>query len=109
MGLPGMGVPATGVTPGAAESARAVVAAVTPRWRSWPSSIVAAINRADRIVRIDPSNGDLTTIAEGSPLDFPATVALEADGAILVTSFALDGILSGGEAAPALVRVKPRD
>jgi sugar lactone lactonase YvrE len=70
-------------------------------------TLVGAVNRADRIVRIDVDSGEISVIAEGPPLDFPASVAIEDGGSIVVTSFALDGILTGTRADPALVRVTP--
>lgn len=66
--------------------------------------VYAAINRANRVVRIDDS-GVIETVAQGAPLDFPASVAFGADGALYVTSFGLGAFLSGGEPHPALVRV----
>jgi hypothetical protein len=49
-----------------------------------------------------------TTIAEGAPLDFPASLELAGDGddrALVVTSFALAAFLSGGDPQPAIVRI----
>ena len=66
-------------------------------------AVVAAINRADRIVRID--GGEIEILAEGEPLAFPASVAFDSAGDLYVTSFSLDDFLSGGSPAPALVRV----
>lgn len=66
--------------------------------------VYAAINRANKIVTID-EDGSLATIAEGAPLDFPATVAFAAGGDLYVTSFALAAFLSGGDPHPALVRI----
>jgi sugar lactone lactonase YvrE len=67
-------------------------------------SIVAAVNRQDKIVRID-GTGAITTIVEGDPLAFPASVAFADDGALVVTSFALDDFLAGQPASPAILRV----
>ncbi|MEZ4438547.1 MAG: SMP-30/gluconolactonase/LRE family protein [Polyangiaceae bacterium] len=68
-------------------------------------AVFAVLNRSDRLVRIDPS-GDVTILLEGPPLDFPASVAFGAsEQELYVTSFAVDGALSGGPAAPALLRV----
>ena len=67
-------------------------------------SIVAAVNRQDKIVRIDDT-GAITTIVEGDPLAFPASVAFADDGALVVTSFALDDFLAGQPASPAILRV----
>jgi sugar lactone lactonase YvrE len=70
-------------------------------------SVVAAVNIANRLVRIAP-DGDVTTIAEGDPLDFPASLAFAGDGAdraLYVTNFALFSAQAGGPAKPALLRV----
>ncbi|MEJ7734084.1 MAG: SMP-30/gluconolactonase/LRE family protein [Polyangiaceae bacterium] len=64
-----------------------------------------AVNHQNRLVRI-AGDGATTTLAEGPPLDFPASPAiLEAGGAatLYVTSFALAEALSGGSPEPALV------
>jgi sugar lactone lactonase YvrE len=66
-------------------------------------AVVAAINRADRIVRID--GGAIEVLAEGEPLAFPASLAFDASGDLYVTSFSLDDFLGGGDPTPALVRV----
>lgn len=71
-------------------------------------SLIGAINRADRLVRIK-SDGTVTTILEGSPLDFPASLTFTGTGddrALYVTSFALARALAGEPASPALVRVR---
>lgn len=70
-------------------------------------SLVGAVNRADRLVRISPT-GDATTWLEGAPFDFPASLAFHGTGpsrALYVTSFALGRALAGQPANPALVRV----
>lgn len=70
-------------------------------------SVLAAINRQNKIVRIT-SDGSVSTLAQGSPLDFPATLELVGAGderALYVTSFALGALLAGGEPQPALVKV----
>jgi sugar lactone lactonase YvrE len=69
--------------------------------------LLAAINRANKVVSIDAAGG-VTTIAEGAPLDFPASLELAGDGddrALVVTSFALAAFLSGGDPQPAIVRI----
>ncbi len=71
-------------------------------------TLVAAINRADRLVRID-EDGAVTTLLEGAPLDFPASVTFAGSGderALYVTSFALTRALAGEPASPALLRVR---
>ena len=67
------------------------------------------MNRADRVVRIDTASGDISTIAEGAPLDFPASLAFGGEGedrALYVTSFGLARYLAGEVPSPALVRIK---
>lgn len=66
--------------------------------------VYAAINRANKIVAID-ADGSFATIAQGSPLDFPATIAFADSGDLYVTSFALAAFLSGGDPHPSLVRI----
>lgn len=69
-------------------------------------SLIAAINRSNRLVRIT-ADGDVSVLAEGPPLDFPASVAITDDGGerqLVVTSFALGEFLAGGAPAPALLR-----
>ncbi|MFO0548736.1 MAG: SMP-30/gluconolactonase/LRE family protein [Polyangiaceae bacterium] len=71
-------------------------------------SLVAAINRQNRIVRIDPDTGATTNLFEGGPLDFPASLEFAGVGserALYVTSFALGAFLSGGDPHPAIVRI----
>lgn len=67
-------------------------------------TVIAAVNRQDKIVRIDDA-GTITTIVEGDPLAFPASLAFADDGALVVTSFALDDFLAGQPASPSIVRV----
>lgn len=72
-------------------------------------SVIGAVNRADRVVRIDTTSGDVSTIAEGAPLDFPASLAFAGQGedrALYVTSFGLARLLAGEVPSPALVRIK---
>jgi hypothetical protein len=69
-------------------------------------SLYGAVNRHDRVVRIDPA-GAVTTLIDDPILDFPASIRwTELDGrrALLVTNFALNNALSGAEAHPSLVR-----
>ncbi|MFO0632121.1 MAG: SMP-30/gluconolactonase/LRE family protein [Nannocystaceae bacterium] len=71
-------------------------------------SVVAAINRSNRIVRIG-GDGSVELLAEGAPLDFPASLEFAGEGdarALYVTSFGLGEFLAGGNPAPALVRVQ---
>ncbi len=71
-------------------------------------SLVGAVNRADRLVRI-ATDGAVDVILEGSPLDFPASLAFAGSGderALYVTSFALARALAGEPASPALVRIR---
>ncbi|NUP12463.1 MAG: hypothetical protein HOW73_40985 [Polyangiaceae bacterium] len=70
-------------------------------------TIIAAINRSNRIVRIG-EDGAVEVLAEGAPLEFPASVELAGEGderALYVTSFALGALLAGEEPHPALVRI----
>lgn len=70
-------------------------------------SIIAAINAKNRIVRITQS-GEVSTIVEGGPLDFPASVAFAGSGAeraLYITSFAVINATTGQPASPALLRL----
>lgn len=67
-------------------------------------TVVAAINRQDKIVRID-GTGTITTIVEGEPLAFPATVEFADDGALYVTNFSLADVFAGTPPTPSLARV----
>lgn len=62
------------------------------------------MNRANRLVRVS-AEGEVSTLFEGGPLDFPATTALAPDHTLFVTSFALGAFLAGAEAHPAIVKV----
>lgn len=69
-------------------------------------SVVAAINRSNRLVRIDDA-GAIEVLAEGPPLDFPATVAFSGEGedrSLVVTNFALAEFSAMGTPAPALLK-----
>lgn len=66
--------------------------------------VVAAINRQDKIVRIDDA-GTITTIVEGAPLAFPATLDFAADGSLYVTNFSLDDVFAGATPTPSLARI----
>ncbi|MBX7080812.1 MAG: SMP-30/gluconolactonase/LRE family protein [Nannocystaceae bacterium] len=71
-------------------------------------TVVAAINRSNRVVRIG-DDGSVEVLAEGAPLDFPASLEFAGEGdarALYVTSFGLGEFLAGGNPAPALVRVR---
>ncbi len=71
-------------------------------------SIIGAVNRSNKLVRIG-KDGSANVLFEGAPLDFPASVAFGGEGAeraLYVTSFALGNFLSGGQANPAIVKVK---
>jgi sugar lactone lactonase YvrE len=70
-------------------------------------TIIAAVNRADKIVRIT-QDGAITTLLEGAPLDFPASVAFAGEGAaraLYVTNFALARALASEPANPGIVRI----
>jgi sugar lactone lactonase YvrE len=67
-------------------------------------SFYVAVNAQNRIVRVAP-DGELTTIAEGAPLDTPASVVLDESttpARLLVTSSAF---FSGADGTPGLVAV----
>ncbi len=71
-------------------------------------TVVGAVNRSNRIVRLDAS-GAVTVLLEGPPLDFPASVAFGGTGddrALYVTNFAIANALAGLPASPGLLRVK---
>jgi sugar lactone lactonase YvrE len=71
-------------------------------------TVIAAINRTNTLVRVDPAGG-VETIFSGPPLDFPASPMFGGQGserALYVTSFALGSFLGGGSPAPAIVRVR---
>ena len=70
-------------------------------------SIIGAINAKNRIVRITPE-GAVSTIVEGGPLDFPASVAFAGSGverALYITSFAVINATTGQPANPGLLRL----
>ncbi len=70
-------------------------------------SIIAAVNAKNRIVRITES-GAISTIVEGGPLDFPASVAFAGSGAeraLYITSFAVINATTGQPANPGLLRL----
>jgi sugar lactone lactonase YvrE len=67
-------------------------------------SVAAAINRQDKIVRI-ADDGTITTIVQGEPLAFPASLGFGKDGALYVTSFSLDDVFAGATPTPSLVRI----
>jgi sugar lactone lactonase YvrE len=69
-------------------------------------SVVAAINRSNRLVRIDDA-GAIEVLAEGPPLDFPATVAFAGEGEdrpVVVTNFALAEFSAMGTPTPSLLK-----
>jgi sugar lactone lactonase YvrE len=71
-------------------------------------SLVGAVNRSDRLVRINAA-GEVEVLLEGPPLDFPASLAFHGSGeerALYVTNFALNRALAGQPASPALLRVR---
>jgi sugar lactone lactonase YvrE len=71
-------------------------------------SILGAVNRQDKLVRIT-QDGTVTTLFEGEPLAFPATLELGGSGddrALYVTNFALDDFLAGAPASPSIARVR---
>src|SRR5262249_27605373 len=61
-------------------------------------SVLAAVNLANRVVRIDVTTGHVTSVIDGDPLDFPASVAIGGEGedrALYVTNFALGNAMAG--------------
>ncbi len=71
-------------------------------------SVIGAINKQNKLVRIDASGG-ITTLVEGGLLDFPASLAFAGAGkdrALYVTSFAYLAATTGGTPHPSLLRVR---
>jgi sugar lactone lactonase YvrE len=69
-------------------------------------SFYAALSHQDRVVHVD-ADGSVSTLIDDPVLDFPASIRLlEQDGrrSLIVTNFALDEALSGGEPRPSLIR-----
>jgi sugar lactone lactonase YvrE len=73
--------------------------------RAPDGAFVVAINRQNKLVRVT-ADGRTTTLAEGAPLDFPASVAYRGD-ALFATNFALHNASAGLPARPGLVRLSP--
>jgi sugar lactone lactonase YvrE len=73
--------------------------------RSPDGSFVVAVNRQNKLVKV-ASDGRVTTLASGAPLDFPASVAYRGD-TLFTTNFALQSASAGLPAHPGLVRVAP--
>jgi hypothetical protein len=71
--------------------------------RAPDGAFVVALNRQDRIVRVE-ADGTVSTLVEGTPLDFPASVAYRG-GRLFVTNFALRNASAGREASPGVVEV----
>ncbi|HVY48529.1 MAG TPA: SMP-30/gluconolactonase/LRE family protein, partial [Minicystis sp.] len=72
-------------------------------------SIVAAVNKQDKLVRVDPASGAVTELVSGGKLDFPASLAFAGHGqdrALYVTSFAYLSATTGGTPHPSLLRVR---
>jgi sugar lactone lactonase YvrE len=71
-------------------------------------TIIGAINKQNKLVRIDGAGG-ITTLVEGGKLDFPASLVFAgkgADRALYVTSFAYLSATTGGTPHPSLLRVR---
>ncbi len=73
--------------------------------RAPDGSFVVAVNRQNKLVRIDPS-GNVRTLAHGAPFDFPASVAYRGD-TLFATNFAFHNASAGLPAQPGLVRISP--
>src|SRR6478735_1503772 len=73
--------------------------------RAPDGSFVVAVNRQNKLLRIT-QDGHVATLAEGEPLDFPASVAY-VGRELLVTSFALKTASAGLPSKPALLRLSP--
>ena len=69
--------------------------------RAPDGSFVVAVNRQNKVVRVKGS-GALETIATGTPLDFPASVAY-GGSALYVTNFAFANASAGKPASPGLL------
>jgi sugar lactone lactonase YvrE len=70
-------------------------------------TVIGAINKQNKLVRIDASGG-ITTLVDGGKLDFPASLAFAGTGkdrALYVTSFAYLSATTGGTPHPSLLRV----
>jgi sugar lactone lactonase YvrE len=70
--------------------------------RAADGAFVVAINRQDKLTRVG-SDGTVTTIATGAPLDFPASLAFRGPD-LYVTNFALFNANAGKLAAPGLLK-----
>jgi sugar lactone lactonase YvrE len=71
-------------------------------------TVIGAINKQNKLVRIDGS-GKITTLVDGGKLDFPASLAFAGSGkdrALYVTSFAYLSATTGGTPHPSLLRVR---
>lgn len=73
--------------------------------RAPDGSFVVAVNRQNKLVSVTPS-GQVRTLAQGEPFDFPASVAYRGD-TLFATNFALHNASAGLPAHPGLVRVAP--
>jgi hypothetical protein len=63
------------------------------------------VNYLNKIVRVK-ADKSVTVVAEGPPLQSPASLAIDTDnGGLLVTSAALEALMDPTKAKPALVRV----
>jgi sugar lactone lactonase YvrE len=66
-------------------------------------ALYVANNFLNRVVRLD-AQGEVTTVAAGAPLDFPASLVFDA-GALYVTNFAFMNAQSG-KGSPGLIRIE---
>ena len=73
--------------------------------RAPDGSFVVAVNRQNKLLRVT-EDGNVATLAEGEPFDFPASVAYSGRE-LFVTSFALKTASAGLPSKPALLRLSP--
>jgi sugar lactone lactonase YvrE len=74
--------------------------------RAHDGSFLVAVNRQDKIVRIDEAGGTRTLVS-GAPLDFPATLAYRGSS-LFATNFALVNASAGKAATPGLIKLDER-
>lgn len=73
--------------------------------RAPDGSFIVAVNRQNKLLQVT-EDGHISTLAEGEPFDFPATVAY-AGHELFATNFALKTASAGLPSKPALLRLRP--